>query len=227
MRLPGFLDRFVTRRFGSFTIDDPRPIQQSAPYTFFLPEMEYLAAVQVGDHVKAIFRPVPQNRCYDAERMWVIVESVNDEGFSGRLDNEPTDMPQLSVGTPVFVPRTHVIQVTWAENHEPPIEVEYPEYWERCFVDDCVLRGASHVDYLYREGPAPSATDDKYPDSGWRLRGTDGEIAADERAGRSFQYIAVGVVLNSDDRWLHLIDAPAGSAFQWNDVSGEYESSDD
>ena len=58
---------------------------------------------------------------------------------------------------------------------------------------------------------------DKYPDSGWRIRGTEGAIAEDERLEKTAEYIALGAVLNRNDSWLSLIDEATGNAFQWND----------
>jgi hypothetical protein len=223
MWLPGFIDRLIARKFGSFTLYDPRPIQQESPYTFFLPHPDEIATIAPGDLVKTIFRPLPQNRQYAAERMWVEVTAVEAEGFAGTLVNEAFDMPQLPIGTQVFVPRTHVIDIVPGEGREPVSVPTPPSYWERCMVDDCVLRGASHVDYLYREEPDLQVEGDTYPDSGWRLRGTDQAIEADERAGKKPKYVALGAVLNQDDRWIHLIEEPAGCAFLWDDAMGCYE----
>lgn len=60
-----------------YEVLDPRPFAASAPYTYFLPDMELLKAVGVGDHVKAVLRAVPASEKYDAERMWIRVSSVN------------------------------------------------------------------------------------------------------------------------------------------------------
>lgn len=213
--LPRTLAECYALHGGSFTIDDPRPVMASARYTFFTPPPAAFAAVAPGDWIKAIFRPIPADRKFDAERMWVKVEEVLPDGFAGRLDTTPSDMPQLAPGAALFVPRDWAIDIDWAEGHEPP---EYPprrDYWERCMVDACVLEGRSRVDYLYREADDLHRPDDKHPDSGWRIRGTDAGIAEDERLGRSPSYVALGAVLNQDDRWLHLIDEPAGEHFQW------------
>ena len=58
--------------------------------------------------------------------------------------------------------------------------------------------------------------DDEYEDSGWRIRGTSEAIADDEQRGEGPMYIAIGKVLNADDRWLPLIDREHGTAFQWD-----------
>ncbi len=77
-------------------------------------------------------------------------------------------------------------------------------------VDGCILAGEP-LDYLYCEEPDMTRQGDRYPDSGWRIRAAPDAIERDESGP---EYIALGRVLNQDDRWLHLIDAPVGSAFQ-------------
>ena len=206
-----------SRWFGTYEIEDPRPIAANAPYTYFVPSEHVISEVQPGDLVKAIFRPIPGNREWDAERMWITVLSVDSEELTGSLDNEPLDFPQLRHRATVRVPRTHVIDVMWGDGHIGPEQPSYREYWERCLVDACVVDGRSHVDYLYRETPDMGSDGDKYPDSGWRIRGTEGAIAEDERLEKTAEYIALGAVLNRNDSWLSLIDEATGNAFQWND----------
>ncbi len=220
--LPRSLAECYALHGGSFTIDDPRPVMASARYTFFTPPPTAFAAVAPGDWVKAIFRPIPADRKFAAERMWVKVEEVLPDGFAGRLDTTPSDMPQLAPGAALFVPRDWTIDIDWAEGHEPP---EYPprrDYWERCMVDACVLEGRSLVDYLYRETGDLHGPDDEHQDSGWRIRGTGAGIAEDEQLGRSPSYVALGAVLNQDDRWLHLIDEAVGEHFRWWDEEARF-----
>lgn len=213
--LPRNLGECYSLHLGSFTLDDPRPIIARARYTFLAPPPEVIAAVAPGDWVKAIFRPVPPDRKFDAERMWVKVEEVLPDGYAGRLDTDPSDMPQLAPGAAIFIPREFVIDADWGDGHAPPVYPERREYWDRCMVDDCVAEGRCKVDYLYREEPDLAGPEDKYPDSGWRLRGGQEAIDADAANGREPMYIALGAVLNQDDQWLHLIDEPIGEAFQW------------
>jgi hypothetical protein len=213
--LPHSLEEIYALHGGSFTLDDPRPTIAASPYTFFVPPSSWIDAVQAGDWVKAIFRAQPADRKFDAERMWVKVEEVLADGFAGRLDTDPSDMPQLTPGAALFVPREWVIDVDFADGHELPLREPRREYWDRCFVDACVVEGLCRVDYLYREVPDLAGPDDKYPDSGWRIRAPQEAIDADAQAGRKPLYVALGAVLNQDDRWLHLIDEPVGEAFQW------------
>ena len=203
-------------------LNDPRPIAASAPYTFELPHSDEITALEQGDGVKAIFREVADGRHYDAERMWVSVDRIENGFVIGKLDNEPYDMPSFKLGDPVRIPLTHVISCTYAEGKQAPQVHERRSYWDRCFVDACVVDGRSHVDYFYREEPDMTQEGDKYPDSGWRIRGRDEAVAEDDRLGEKPVYIALGKVLNQDDRWIHLIDSPIGSAFQWDAVRGDY-----
>lgn len=203
------------RLFGSYTIDDPNPIAEGAPYTYFLPTENELLALQPGDLVKLVFRSHPPGLEWDAERMWVKLSAVNRGQLLGTLDNEPSDMPQLKAGDIVSFRRADIIAILWDEARtiSPPPPSARRDYWHRCMVDSCVLAGRSLVDYLYREEPDMAQPEDKYPDSGWRIRGADEAIAEDERQEDGPQYVALGAVLNRDDSWLELIDEPAGSRF--------------
>jgi len=215
MKLPKAADRLWRKYFGRIEIDDPRPIAEEAPYTFYLPSENELLAIAPGDLVKVIIRSVPPSAEWGAERMWVMIIGVDGETLSGELNNIPSDIPQLPVGSPLEFRRSDVIDIDWSEGRTtpPPPSPIHRDYWERCFVDHCVLSGESPVDYLYREEPDMAQPGDKYPDSGWRIRGdyrglTDAEINA-----RRMEYVALGLVLNADDSWLHLIDEPIGARF--------------
>lgn len=199
---------------------DPRPVHEKSPYTFELPHPDHLAAVQVGDLVKAIFSDVDGG--HPAERMWVQVEKIADDWFAGTLESTPSDMQNLGHGDPVAVPRSHVISVYTGDGRALPELPARPDCWRRCMVDSCVLEGRSHADYLYRETPDMTREGDEYEDSGWRIRGTPEAIEQDEGTEHPFQYVALGAVLNQDDRWLHLIDEAPGVAFQWDGETQTY-----
>src|SRR5690349_16217405 len=198
-----------------YVLVDPRPIAKEAPYTFFLPSPQWLAAVKPGDKVYLDFEAVPRRTKWESERMWVVVTERNGDKLVGVLDHEPDDMPGVSKGESVAFETWHILQVDLTD---PGANARLPdgdrEYWERCLVDCAVLDGELKVGYLYRETPDMGEPNDRYPDSGWRIRAdmrgqTDDQIAAREAA-----YVALGAVLNQDDSWLHLIDEPIGSAFE-------------
>jgi hypothetical protein len=198
-----------------YEIDDPRPIAYSAPYTYFLPPAARLAAVASGDWVKAIFRSVPQSEKWDAERLWIRVLAIDADWIEGTIDSQPDDIPALQQGAPIRVPRSHVINIIFetAERETNCPSDDSRSYWERCLVDQAVLAGELAVGYIYREEPEPMREGEKYPDSGWRIRGDARSVSDEEVDQRKAAYIALGKVLNKDDPWLHLIDEPPGSAF--------------
>ncbi|CAN5448834.1 DUF2185 domain-containing protein [soil metagenome] len=224
MRIPAFIDRAWRGRFGKYTIDDPRPIADGAPYTYFLPSENELLALAPGDQTKIVFRSHPPGRKFDAERMWVTLATVNGDELSGSLDNIPADMPQLRLGDMVSFARSDVISILWNEDRavRPPSAPDHREYWDRCLVDACVVDDGVAVHYLYREEPEAPEPDDTYPDSGWRLRGDYRDISEEQLDARETRYLALGVVLNVDDSWLPLIDAPVGSAFLRDWETGKF-----
>lgn len=222
--MAGFRDR-LRGWFGKYRIEEPRPIAAGAPYTFYLPCENELLSVAPGDIVKIIFESIPPSPEWGAERMWVIVTKVDGDNLTGTLDNEPADMPQLKHGDIVQFQRGHIIDIDWADDRAvpPPAAPERRGFWERCFVDDQILEGRLKVEYLYREEPDAPRDGDKYPDSGWRFRCDTRGLTEEEYENPSFSYIAIGKVLNADDSWLHLIDAPVGSAYLRDWQTGAFQ----
>ncbi len=203
-------------------INDPRVLAAQNPYTFWLPHPVSLAALEPGDIARFIFFQSDGATQYNAERMWVLIQRIDDGYISGILDNEPVDMPRIKRGTEVCLPVSHAIDFEFAPGKRGPPPPRQREYWDWCFVDSCVLEQRSHVDHLYRETPMPRRDGDTDPDSGWRIRGTPEAIADDERHDRPPQFVALGAVLNRDDSWLHLIDAPTGAAYARDVETGEF-----
>lgn len=215
------------RLFGSWSIDDPRPIQADAPYTYFLPSYERIDALQPGDLVKLVIRSHPPGREWEAERMWVKVESIPPEGWAGTLATPPCDMPQLREGSPLQFQSFHIIDLLYDVDRQGPAAPPRREYWDRCMVDRCVLDDGVPIYYVYREEPAMTEAGDSDPDSGWRIRGDYRSLNDAQLHARKADYIAIGKVLNADDSWLHLIDSPVGSAWLRNFETGKYEPLDD
>lgn len=195
----------------SWSLADPRPIAQGARYTFFLPGRQEIEAIGVGDDVKLIFDYHHPTETWGGERMWVTVTRVDGDMLFGTLASVPDEPTSpLTPGQAIEFARFHVLAIDWGHPDTAPSSPVYREYWDRCLVDASVVDGEKPVEFLYRETPDMAQDSDRFPDSGWRIRGRmDG--ATDEC--NAPLYVALGAVLNQDDSWLHLIDAPVGSAF--------------
>ena len=197
----------------TWRLEDARIRAAEGKYTFYRPGPAELSQVRVGETVKLIFlfeRDEP--KAPDAERMWVIVESIDGQGgFTGRLDNEPRWIKDLKAGDPIAFRDIHVIN-TEHDDHDNVVN----RYFPRCFVTQRSLSGGEKVGYLYREDP------DNDKDSGWRF--VVGDESEDYMAdSKNIALVSLGTVLNCDDSFVHLLDAPRGSAFERNVESGEFE----
>lgn len=208
---------------AAYTLDDPRPIAAEAPYTYFLPSAEELAALAPGDLVKLIFRGIQPGDKWDAERMWVTLDTVDEDHLAGKLGNQPEDIRGLHRDDIVTLARHHVVDVIWSQDRAdaPPCPPRPRDYWQRCLVDRCVIEDGVPVHYLYRDEPEPTS-EDGYPDSGWCIRGDFRDLSNEEIDARQVDFVALGLVLNHDDSWLHLIDEPIGSAFIRDWESGTF-----
>ncbi|WP_170783846.1 immunity protein Imm33 domain-containing protein [Ruegeria lacuscaerulensis] len=197
----------------SFRLHDPRPTQKENPYTFHLPSEEELAEVGIGTIVKLIFSAVPESGQYDAERMWVIVERRDGSNLLGRLDNTPEDIPALTLGDPVEFKIHHIVGIDW---DDPELQMrfsnDFNKWFGRCFVDDAVLERRARVGYVYRED-SEHEEEDKYPDTGWRIRADVEQLSQEEYDDTPCSYVAIGAVLNRDDSFVHLLSEPVGSRF--------------
>ncbi|MCQ8183856.1 DUF2185 domain-containing protein [Parvularcula sp. BGMRC 0090] len=204
-------------------IDDPRPTQESSPYTFFLPDPRRLEQVGVGDHVKLTFLPTADDGNVPAERMWVRVTAREGSSLSGELDNIPDKLVSVSLGDPVQFSDWNVIDIQFADK-ERDQSFRFPRkrYFERCLVDQCVLDGSAKVHFVYREQPYMGQPSDRYPDSGWKIRGDWRGLTDEEVEARKACYVALGIVLNKDDSWLHLIEEGTGSRFIRDWMSGNF-----
>lgn len=192
-----------------------------APYTYFLPHPDQIAALRVGDMVKLLFEYDGEVEEYGGERMWVSVDRIDGCEFEGQLLSDPCEN-HIAKGDRVRFRREDILDFRFGDDRPEPKVPPRREYWDRCLVDECVLYSDVPVEYLYREEPDLADENDEYPDSGWRVRGRQGDTSDDGMDDRKPAYVALGAILNRDDSWLHLIDAPIGSRFIRDFETGEY-----
>jgi hypothetical protein len=191
---------------------DAEPIARANKYTFYKPAHELIAKVRPGEIVKLIFEFDSDDPAAPrAERMWVKVTQVQPDGFLGELDNDPLYINDLACGDRVAFQSCHIIN-TEHDDHDNLVE----KYIGRCLVTKRVLEGEDPPGYLYRE------ESDHEDDSGWRiLAGNETDEFLDDPANCTF--VSLGAVLSANDSFIHLLDAPAGSAFVRDKTSGTFK----
>ena len=82
-----------------------------------------------------------------------------------------------------------------------------------------MLNDGQPVGYLYHEPP------DDEEDSGWRIMaGDESDDYMDD--SKNLACVSLGAVLSRDDAFRDLLDAPVGSAFARNAVTGAFEPDD-
>lgn len=205
-----------------FHLRDADEAAAESPYTFFVPDREERVAVAPDDLVKIGFEYDWETEEYGGERMWVRVTAKTGLQFTGSLDNEPCEKG-LEYGMVITFGVEHILDIIWSDPNAHPLTAEHAEYWDRCLVDVCVIDDGVPVEFIYREEPDLTEEGDKYPDSGWRIRGRNDDPRADPIDDRKVEYLALGAVLNRDDSFLALLDQPIGSAFMRNFETGRYD----
>lgn len=197
----------------SWWLTDAVESQRRYPYTFYKPSAATIGKLGVGDQVKLIFEfdnPDPDG--LSAERMWVTIKRIDGDRYHGELDNEPSQLTALRLGDPVAFEARHMIQTSLPETESDTIG----KYRSRCFVTARVLYDGRPAACIYREEPGQE------DDSGWRIMAGDEDQAYmdDEE---NIAYVSLGAVLNLDDAFLHLLDAPVDSVFERNAETGEFK----
>jgi len=105
-------------RTPTWTLADAAHLAQASPDTFLRPSAEDIANLRPGNMVKLIFM-FPSTSSMKAERMWVLVESVSDDGrFAGKLINYPMLVPGLHYGDHIEFSDIHVVD--WRPEPGPP-----------------------------------------------------------------------------------------------------------
>lgn len=190
----------------SWHLADAAELAARHPYTFYKSPPEAIAQVRPGEVVKLIFAFHSDDpHAPGAERMWVLVDTLEPHGrFTGKLDNMPGYIQDLQAKDPVAFEARHIIN-TQHDDDDNLVN----RYAGLCFVTKRVLEDGAPVGYLYREEP------DNDDDSGWRFTAND-ESDDYMHDSANVALVSLGAVLSVDDRFIKLLDAPAGAAFAFD-----------
>lgn len=93
-----------------YTLDNGEELNQEFPETFVIPPREERENLLPGELVKLIFRITLEEEQH-VERMWVLVKERKDNGYIGKLDNDPYCTTEPRAGENVEFRPEHVIQV--------------------------------------------------------------------------------------------------------------------
>ena len=201
----------------SWHLTDAAELAARHPYTFYKSPPEAIAQVRPGEVVKLIFAFRSDDpQAPGAERMWVLVETIEPLGhFTGKLDNMPGYIQDLKAKDPVAFEARHIIN-TQHDDDDNLVN----RYAGLCFVTKRILEDGAPVGYLYREEP------DNADDSGWRFTAND---ESDDYINDSANValVSLGAVLSVDDRFIALLDAPAGSAYAFDHNTQQFVAVDE
>jgi hypothetical protein len=202
----------VATREPSWHLDDASIIAAENPYTFYKPSPQAIALLQPGNLAKLIFAfHSADPAAPGAERMWVLIERIENDRFLGELDNDPRHITDLAAGAPIEFEARHIIDT----DVDDPVADPTAPYHPRCFVTNRVLKDGAPAGYLYRESP------DRDDDSGWRFTAGDETDEYMENAGNS-AYVSLGAVLSKDDSFRALLETPAPCAYARDEDTGEF-----
>ena len=94
----------------TFTLDDGEELHKQFPDTFEIPEKDLRQNLKKGNIVKLVFL-IKDKTNSQTERMWVIVDEVKENGYSGTLNNDPYCTDKIKSGLKVNFEAKHVISI--------------------------------------------------------------------------------------------------------------------
>jgi hypothetical protein len=189
-------------------LEDARELAEAAPYTFYLPSPEVIAMLKPGDLVKLLFRHDEDEE--QEEGLWVRISEIDGDDFFGVLETQAHTIPDLEAGDEIEFASYHILDTKLADP-VPNIVQRYAEY---CFVTTRILHDEQPVGALYREHPSDDETElENF--SGWNIMaGDEDEDYLDDPD--NWHYVSLGLVLNIDDRFIDVLDAPFDSEFEYD-----------
>ncbi|WP_439876063.1 immunity protein Imm33 domain-containing protein [Bacillus mycoides] len=199
----------------SWYLDNVYELNKEAPYTFYLPSSKILGKLKVGDLVKLIFvTKSEEDDGFHGERMWVEITEMNEEGFIGKLDNEPYRL-SLKIGDEISFGVENICDT----EYDDPASSDWDFYFDtKVIVSNDVIE-KEEFNFLIKDDPTVEG------DPGWSILSG---YESDEYVNNpeNFQIISVGVILNMDDSILEFLEEPPLCAYERNDKGSFYKIED-
>lgn len=84
---------------NEYHLENAVKMNRLRPRNYLIPTQEEIKALKKGSLVKLIFvMKIPQDNGCRAERMWVVIEEINNRKFTGVLDNDPYYIKSIKCG---------------------------------------------------------------------------------------------------------------------------------
>lgn len=183
-------------------------ISKENPYTFYVPSDKLIKMLGVGDLVKLMFvnNKRTDTDVMQAERMWVEIIKINNDNFVGKSDNQPYEIQGLNAGDEIHFKNYHIMNVYSDELKDPILSLSN-QYWDKRITTLAILNNNATIGYICRTEPCNDE------DSGWQiLSGDETQEYLDNAENGCF--VALGVLLNIDGSFIHLLSSDIGTAFQ-------------
>lgn len=94
----------------TYSLDNGEELQRQFPDTFEIPDKKVRENLKKGDIVKLVFI-IKGKTNSQTERMWVAIDKINPDGYTGTLDNDPYCTDKIKSGLKVKFTPKHVISV--------------------------------------------------------------------------------------------------------------------
>ena len=195
---------------NNWSLRDAELEKHRFPYTFYKPSDGVLDKLKAGDVVKLVIeQKLPGSNVNSAQRASVEIMELSGEKYTGRLLSRPDCIE--GVGPLVEFEGRNVFDTAYLDNQS----VELERYAQHCKVANGVLYEHEKIFLLKRAPP------DKDRDSGWTMLG---ENDFDEFIDDPYEtaLVSIGVVLNIEDTFIHLLDEPIGSEFLWDKAKNSF-----
>ncbi|AGK54491.1 immunity protein Imm33 domain-containing protein [Bacillus sp. 1NLA3E] len=196
-------------------LDNVYELNKESPYTFYVPSLEVLNKLKVGDLIKLIFvTEEAEDDGFRGERMWVQITNIKEKKFIGILDNEPQRLP-LKIGDEISFGIENICDT----EYEDPKSSEWNFYFDTLVtVSEDVLE-KREFNFMLKDYPNGEG------DSGWSILSCyeDDAFLSDSE---NFQIVSIGVILNIDDSILEFIQETPLCAYEKNEQGKFYKIDD-